>query len=102
MSLDGGMPVAVSDAGVFGHDLIQVSYDDRLVAAMNVDGMLTLYPTDGGPPVPLSDLGKLAEAVAWTAEGHLWVRTKPYRELPKRILLYDVTQRRVLRERPFR
>jgi eukaryotic-like serine/threonine-protein kinase len=101
MPLDGGTPVAVSDAGVFGHELIQISPDDRLVATMDVRGTLTLYPLDGGAPVPLTDLGDLAEAVAWESPGLLWVRPKPYRELPNRILLYDVTERRVLRERAF-
>jgi eukaryotic-like serine/threonine-protein kinase len=101
MSLDGGMPVAMSDAGVFGHGMIEISPDERFVVALDPYTILTLYPTDGGPPVPLSDLGALAEAVAWTPEGRLWVRTEPYRGLPKRILLYDVTQRRVLGEHAF-
>jgi eukaryotic-like serine/threonine-protein kinase len=101
MPLDGGTPVAFSDAGVFGHELIQISPDDGFVAAMDAHGMLTLYPLDGGAPVPLSDLGDLAEAAAWESPRLLWVRPQPYRELPKRILLYDVAERRVLGERAF-
>jgi hypothetical protein len=101
MSLDGGTPVVMSDVGVFGHDLFQVSLDDLFVAAVSLDEILTLYPTDGGPPVPLRGLGKNAEAVAWTPEGHLWVRQRRLRELPSRILLYDVAHQRVLGERAF-
>jgi serine/threonine protein kinase len=61
----------------------------------------TVYPTDGGAPVALSDLGTLAEAVAWGSPSLLWVRPHPYRGLPESILLYDVNQRRVVAERQF-
>jgi len=71
------------------------------LAAMGLDLMLTLYPTDGGPPIALRELGTLAEAVAWTPEGHLWVRAARFRGLPTRIFLYDITKRRVLGERAF-
>jgi hypothetical protein len=49
----------------------------------------------------LHDNGKIAEAVAWTPEGHLWVRAARLQGLPTRIFLYDVTKRRVLGERAF-
>jgi eukaryotic-like serine/threonine-protein kinase len=101
MSLDGGPPVVMSDVAVFGHELFKISLDDRFLAAMGLDLILTLYPTDGGPPIALNELGKFAEAVAWTPEGHLWVRTARLRRLPTRIFLYDVTKRRVLGERAF-
>jgi hypothetical protein len=101
MSLDGGPPVVMSDVAVLGHELIEVSFDDRFFAAIDFDRILTLYPTDGGPPIPLSELGIDAEAIAWTPEGHLWVRAARLRGLPTRIFLYDVTKRRVLGERPF-
>jgi hypothetical protein len=101
MSLDVGPPVVMSDVAVFGHELFKVSLDDRFFAAMGLDLILTLYPTDGGPPIALSELGTFAEAVAWTPEGHLWVRAARLRGLPTRIFLYDVTKRRVLGERAF-
>jgi eukaryotic-like serine/threonine-protein kinase len=101
MSLDGGAPVVMSNVAVFGHNLFEVSLDDRFLAAMGLDLILTVYPTDGGPPTALSELGTFAEAVAWTPEGNLWVRVGRFRGLPTRILLYDVTRRRVLGERPF-
>jgi hypothetical protein len=101
LPLDGGSPVAMSDAGVFEWYSPSVSRDDRFVAAWDLDEMLTLYPTDGGSPVPLTEMGKYAEAVAWTPEGHLWVRPGILQDVPNRILLYDVTDRRVLEQRPF-
>jgi hypothetical protein len=101
VSLDGGPPVAMSDADVFPWEAVYVSRDDRFVAAFDSDEMLTVYPTDGGPPLSLTELGKGVQVVAWSPEGHLWVRPHYLRELPIQILLYDVTNRRVLQERPF-
>jgi hypothetical protein len=101
MSLNGGPPVAISDFGVWGYDALQVSSDDRLITTLNPEEILTVYPADGGSPLPLDELGEFAEAVAWSPEGHLWVRPRKFRELPSRILLYDITARRVMQERPF-
>src|SRR5262249_32924446 len=101
LPLDGGSPVAMSDAGVFQWYYVAVSSDDRFVAAWNSDEMLTLHPTDGGTPLSFPELGKNTEAVAWAPEGNLWVRPGIIQELPNRILLYDVFNRRVLKERPF-
>jgi serine/threonine protein kinase len=100
-SLAGGPPMALSDAGVFGYEWFDISLDDRFLAAMGLDEMLTVYPTDGGSPIPLTGLGKDAEAVAWTPEGHLWVRVRRMRELPSQILLYDISKRQVLAVHPF-
>jgi len=101
MSLDGGTPVALSQAGIPWMERILVSRDGRFVAVRAADEVLTLYPTDGGPAVPLSELGKDVQAVAWNPEGHLWVRPQFQRELPSRILLYDFTRRRMLQDRRF-
>jgi hypothetical protein len=101
MLLDAGPPVLMSTVGILGHESFEVSFDDRFLATMDLDEILTLYPTDGGSPIPLSELGKEAEPVAWTPEGHLWVRTARLREMPSRIFLFDVTKRRVLGERAF-
>jgi eukaryotic-like serine/threonine-protein kinase len=96
--LDGGVPEPISkDAVIRG--LVKVSDDDRFVAAVDGSDILTVYPLDGGPPVSLPELGKDAAPVHWTAEGDLWVRPNSLREVPNRILRYDIRKRRVLEER---
>ncbi len=99
--LDGGLSVAMSDADIFPFEAVEVSRDDRFVVALDPEEILTVYRTDGGSPLHLTELGKDVQAVAWSPEGHLWVRPRYLRELPSQILLYDITKRRVLQERPF-
>ncbi|MGO8968402.1 MAG: protein kinase domain-containing protein [Myxococcaceae bacterium] len=90
-----GIPVKLSE-GVHGA-FFEVSRDDQLVAARDLQDTLTLYPVDGGAPVPLPELGKDAIPVGWNAQGNLWVR--PLREVPGRLRRYDVQNHRVLEER---
>ena len=73
-SLDGGVPAPVS-AEALSPYFIEVSRDDGLVAARTTDDVLTLYPLDGGTPIPLPELGTDAAPVGWTAGGQLWVKT---------------------------
>jgi hypothetical protein len=49
--------VSISDAAVRAY-FLEVSRDDRFVAAQDLDEILTLYPLDGGSPIPLPELGK--------------------------------------------
>ena len=94
--LDGGVP-----APIFAEPLspifIEVSRDDSLVAARTVDNVLTLYPLDGGTPIPLPDLGTDAAPMGWTPGGQLWV--KSIGAVPARVSRYDVHERRVVEER---
>jgi eukaryotic-like serine/threonine-protein kinase len=96
VSLEGGEPTRISNEAVNPY-YIEVSNDDHFVAARGPDEILTLFPIDGGPSVPLSELGKEVAPVGWTADGQLWVR--PFREVPSRMLRYDIRKRRVLEER---
>ncbi len=96
MPLEGGTPARISDAALTSWSF-EVSRDDKLVAAKNVDEILTLFPIDGGQTVSFPDLGKDVVPVGWTADGHLWVQ--PGHEIPARILRYDIHSRRVLEER---
>jgi eukaryotic-like serine/threonine-protein kinase len=96
--LDGGNPAAISDGGVTPYSL-EVSRDDQFVAALALSEVLTLYPTDGGPSLPLPELGKDAVPVGWTPEGHLWVQLHPYRDFPSHLVRYDFRSRQVLEER---
>ena len=96
MPVEGGTPVPISPPGVRTSNF-EVSRDDRLVAIRGIDAVLTLYPLDGSPPVPLSELGHDVVPAGWTTEGQLWIRS--YRGLPSRLFRYDVRSRRVLEER---
>jgi eukaryotic-like serine/threonine-protein kinase len=96
--LDGGSPAAISDGGVTPYYL-EVSRDDHFVAALALDEILTVYPTDGGPSVPLAELGKNALPVGWTLQGQLWVQLDAQRELPSHVVRYDIQRHQVLEER---
>jgi tRNA A-37 threonylcarbamoyl transferase component Bud32 len=96
--LEDGAPTAISDDSVVPY-LLEISADGRFVAAVNSTGVLTLYPTGGGLPVPLPELGADALPVRWTPEGELWVRPNPLREIPGRLVRYDIPNRRVQEER---
>jgi eukaryotic-like serine/threonine-protein kinase len=96
--LDGGSPAAISDGGVTPYSL-EVSRDDHFVAALALDEVLTLYPMDGGPSVPLPELGKNAVPVGWTLQGQLWVQLDAEREFPSHVVRYDIKRHQVLEER---
>ncbi len=76
---------------------LELSRDDRVVAAGDLDGILTLYPLDGGSPVPLPGVGKGAEPSTWAADGQLWIR-RPGTEVA-RIVRYDIRSGKALEER---
>jgi eukaryotic-like serine/threonine-protein kinase len=96
VSPEGGVPTLISSAAV-SPALFEVSRDNRLVAAHAADDTLTLYPLDGGPPVPLPELGKNVVPVGWTADGQLWLRA--LRGVSSRMLRYDIRSRRTVEER---
>jgi hypothetical protein len=75
---------------------LSVSSDDQLVAARDLDEVLTLFPLGGGPPIRLPELGKGTSPVGWAAKDQLWART---RDVPSRLLRYDIRSRRTLEER---
>ena len=96
VSPEGGVPTPISSAAV-SPALFEVSRDNRLVAAHAADDTLTLYSLDGGPPVPLPEVGKDVVPVGWTADGELWLRA--LRGVPSRMLRYDIRNRRTVEER---
>jgi eukaryotic-like serine/threonine-protein kinase len=94
--LDGGVPALVSPEPL-NPIFMEVSRDDSLVAARTVENVLTLYPLDGGTPIPLPDLGPDAAPIGWPSGSQLWV--KSIGAVPARISRYDVHERRVLEDR---
>jgi eukaryotic-like serine/threonine-protein kinase len=100
--VDGGEPTPLSDGPVIAFYL-EVSRDDRFVAATTPDGTLTLYPLDGSPPVPLPTLGSYTVPSGWTLEGQLWAsdNLRAFRDTPSRLRLYDVAKHSVIEERIF-
>lgn len=95
--LENGSPVPIPGAAV-DSSKFEVSRDDQRVAALSLDGILTLYSTNGSEPIPLPGLGKNTIPIGWSAEGHLWARdTATFNRT--RLFKYDVDRRRVLEER---
>jgi eukaryotic-like serine/threonine-protein kinase len=95
VSLEDGKPKRISETPVNPYSL-ELSSDDRLVAAVGLDGVVTLFPLEGGAPIPLPEVGKEVVPAGWTTDGQLWVR---FRDVPSRMLRYDVTTRRQVEER---
>jgi hypothetical protein len=95
-TLDGGVPAPISPEPL-NPIFMEVSRDDSLVAARTVDNVLTLYPLNGGTPIPLPELGADTAPIGWTPGGQLWV--KSIGAVPARISRYDIHERRVVEER---
>jgi hypothetical protein len=94
--LDPGVapPREISEPGIFPF-LVDISPDDRWVATVSPTRVTTLYPTAGGPAVPLSELGDL-QPTGWSAEGHLWVKDRD--KIPTRLVRFDVEKRVILED----
>jgi len=98
--LDGGAPAPVPGAFV-SPTRFDVSPDDRFAALLDPDGTLTLYPLNGDAPIPLPELGRLAEPAGWATDGQLWASDclKAGHDAPTRLVRYDFATRRVVDER---
>ena len=95
MPLDGDVPRPISPPVVPAY--FDVSHDDRLAVALGLDQVLTLFPVEGGPPVPLPELGRDVVPAGWTADGQLWA--SKFREVPTRLFRFDIRSRRVVEQR---
>jgi hypothetical protein len=94
--VEGGAPSLVSKAAL-GIGRFELSRDDGVVAACDLDDILTLYPLDGGSPVPLPRVGKGSEPITWTPDGQLWIR-RPEAEVAH-IVRYDIHSEQAIEER---
>jgi hypothetical protein len=90
----GAPPRAISDPGILPF-LIDISPDDRWVAAVGPTRATTLYPIAGGPAITLTDLPEMYPT-GWSPEGQLWVKDRD--KIPTRLVRYDVQRRKVLQE----
>jgi eukaryotic-like serine/threonine-protein kinase len=95
MPLEGGEPRPISPPVVPAY--FDVSHDDGVAAALGLDQVLTLFPLAGGEPVRLPELGRDVVPAGWTEDGQLWARK--FREVPTRLLRFDIAKRRVVEER---
>ena len=84
----------ISEPGIFPF-LIDLSLDDRWVAVVGPTRATTLYPTAGGPAVPLPELGDL-QPTGWSKEGHLWVKDRD--KIPTRLVRFDVERRKIVED----
>jgi eukaryotic-like serine/threonine-protein kinase len=90
-----GAPVRISEIPVNPFQL-SVSSDDQLVAARDLDDVLTLFPLGGGLPIRLPEAGRGASPVGWAGKDQLWLRTQ---DVPSRLRRYDIRGHRTLEER---
>jgi serine/threonine protein kinase/Tol biopolymer transport system component len=81
---------AISPPGLGGYYL-EISPDGKLVAALGRDGVLTLYPVDGGPAVALSELGAPWAPAGWAENGTLFIRRLG--QLPAQVFRLDLRTR---------
>jgi hypothetical protein len=95
VALEGGVAKRISDT-IVSPFYVEVSNDDHFVAARDLEDIVTLFPVDGGAPVPLPELGKDLVPIGWTVKDQLWVRSLA---VPSRMLLHDIRSRRTLEER---
>ena len=95
LPLEGGTSKRISETPVNPY-YIEVSNDDRVVAARDLEGVVTLLPVDGSAQVQLPELGKEAVPSGWSVDGQLWVR---FRDVPSRLVRYDVRTRHQTEER---
>jgi hypothetical protein len=92
--LAGGPPVPVTGAGVTLAQLGRpVSPDGLEVAALDPDGIPTLYPLKGGEPRPVPGLDDYDVPLCWTPDGRELMVAR-YEETPPRIRRVDVVSGR--------
>ena len=94
-----GHPRPISSEGVSGMNARAVSPDGRLAVARAADGILKLFPIDGGASRPVPGVQPGDQSIRWTVDGRgLYVYKAA--SVPARIDLLDVAtgQRRLFRE----
>jgi hypothetical protein len=67
--IGGGTPKPISPEGVNLRARGCISPDGKKVAAQDPDGKVTIYPVDGGDPVPLNGAHPDDVPIQWTADG---------------------------------
>ena len=76
-SVEGGKPRAISEEGVLTNGLA-ISRDGKFAAAGDPHGQTTLYPVDGGDPVPLPEVELDEVPFGFSDDGALFVgRLRP-------------------------
>ena len=87
-------PIAVSDIFSFG---MAIAPDDRWIAAVGPDRVLTVYPVDKGEPIRISSLQPALYPVpaGWTGRGELWVFLS--RATPARLVRVEVFSGKITR-----
>ncbi len=92
-------PRTISEAGLARWPSLQLSPDERWVAAWGADEVPLLLPTAGGPPIRLPEVSPEHRAipVGWSAAGDLWVQSAGHP--PAQLLRVDVAARQVRESR---
>jgi Tol biopolymer transport system component len=77
-NVDGGIPTPITPEGVVG---LWPSPDGQSLVARSADEDWTLFPLDGGPPLPIPGITLQDEPVRWSLDGKSLyvVQTEPWR-----------------------
>jgi hypothetical protein len=99
IDLNGSGATPLSEPGVGGWYL-QVSPDQRWAATLDTMERPVLHPLAGGKPVLLTELQPGSAPAGWASKDELWFfRVDDANTVVIRLTLFDITQRRVVKER---
>jgi len=98
IDLNGSGATPLSEPGVGSY--LQVSPDQRWAAALDTMERPVLHPLAGGKPVLLTELEPGSAPARWASKDELWFfRVDDAKPVVIRLSLFDITQRRVVKER---
>src|SRR5262249_18033880 len=98
IDLNGSGATPLSEPGVRSY--LQVSPDQRWAATLDPMERPVLHPLAGGKPVLLTELEPGSAPARWASKDELWFfRVDDANPVVIRLSLFDITQRRVVKER---
>jgi hypothetical protein len=98
IDLNGSGATPLSEPGVDGY--LEVSPDERWAATLDTMERPMLHPLAGGKPVVLTEVEPGSAPAGWASKDELWfARVDDATQAVIRLTLFDITQRRVVKER---
>jgi serine/threonine protein kinase len=98
IDLNGSGATPLSEPGVDGY--LEVSPDERWAATLDTMERPMLHPLAGGKPVVLTEVEPGSAPAGWASKDELWfARVDDATQAVIRLTCFDITQRRVVKER---
>jgi hypothetical protein len=98
IDLNGSGATPLSEPGVRRY--LEVSPDQRWAATLDTMERPMLHPLAGGKPVVLTELEPGSAPAGWASKDELWfARVDDATQAVIRLTLFDITQRRIVKER---